>query len=68
MNYATKENSKMLVIICPTVGATPIENLNAVLCVVEWSGGIIIEPCGTMESIYYGTIARAEESVKPLPL
>ena len=44
MDYQTKNNSKMLVIICPTTGATPIENINAILRVVELSGGIILEP------------------------
>ena len=51
MDYQTKGNSKMLVIVCPTTGATPIENLNAVLRVVELSGGIILEPCPHTESI-----------------
>jgi len=64
MNYQTKDNSKMLVIICPTTGATPIENLNAVLRVVELSGGMILEPCPHMESNIYRTIARAEETAK----
>jgi len=63
-DYQTKENSKMLVIICPTTGATPIENINAVLRVVELSGGMILEPCPHMERNIYHTIARAEEQRK----
>jgi hypothetical protein len=61
MDYQTKNNSKMLVIICPTTGATPIENINAILRVVELSGGMILEPCKVMEDNYYNAIARAEE-------
>jgi hypothetical protein len=67
MNYATKNNSKMLVIVCPTIGATPIENLNAICRVVELSGGMIVKPCRIMENIYYDTIAREEESEQLLP-
>jgi hypothetical protein len=67
MNYATKKNSKMLVIICPTIGATPIENLNAILRVVELSGGMILKPCRVMENAIYSTIAKEEESEMPLP-
>ena len=67
MDYQTKNNSKMLVIICPTTGATPIENINAILHVVELSGGIILEPCKVMEDNYYNAIARAEEQCSTLP-
>jgi hypothetical protein len=67
MNYQTKENSKMLVIICPIAGAVSVANLNAVLRVIELSGGIILEPCCRMEDSIYDTIAREEESIKPLP-
>jgi len=64
MDYFKKENSKMLVIVCPTTEATPIDNLNAVLRVVELSGGMILEPCPHMESNIYHTIATAEETAK----
>jgi len=64
MDYFKKENSKMLVIVCPTTGAAPIENLNAVLRVAELSGGMILEPCPHMESSIYHAIARAEETAK----
>ena len=62
MDYFKKGNSKMLVIICPTTGATPIENMDAILRVVELSGGMILEPCKRMEKRIYRTIAEAEES------
>ena len=62
MNYQTKENSKMLVIICPTKDAVDITNLNAVLRVTELSGGIILEPCSRMEDNIYHAIARAEQN------
>ena len=61
MDYLKKENSKMLIIICPTTGATPVENLNAILRVVELSGGTIIEPGNRTEDFYYGVIEEMEE-------
>ena len=60
MDYPKKSNSKMLVIICPTTGATPIENLNAILRVVQLSGGRIFEADDFVEDFYYGIIDKAE--------
>jgi|GEM_PF-6805787 len=42
MNDQTKENSKMLIIICPTKDAVDIANLNAALCITELSGILYI--------------------------
>ena len=61
MDYFKKGNSKMLVIICPTTGETSIDNLNAVLRVVELSGGKIFEPHKFVENFYYGIIDKAEK-------
>ena len=61
MDYFKKGNSKMLVIICPTTEATQAENLNAVLRVVELSGGAIFEPDKCVEDLYYGVIEEMEE-------
>jgi hypothetical protein len=64
MDYQTKNNSKMLVIICPTNGEVELANLNAVLRVAELSGSMILEPCHNMENGIYNAIATAEEKRK----
>ena len=55
------ENSKMVIIICPTTTPAAIDNLNAVLRVAELSGGMVFEPHDFVEDFYYGIINRAEK-------
>jgi hypothetical protein len=64
--YFKKGNSKMIVAICPTTGATAVENMNAVNRVIELSGGVILEPCPLMENGVYHAIAVAEEKRKEM--
>jgi len=55
------ENSKMVIIICPTTDSVAIDNLNTVLRVAELSGGMVFELHDFVEDFYYGIINRAEK-------
>jgi len=50
------ENSKMLIIVCPTNGEEANMNLQSILRLVESSGGVIFEPDGAIADYYYNIL------------